>query len=77
MKTETVLSGAERHRKTQNRKQLPTNHSGKTGCLSMVINQRQQLTAATDWEPCQAKHRNTKPRIHNIDYIECPPQLTP
>jgi hypothetical protein len=48
----TVPSGAE----TQNRKQLPTNHSGKTGCLSMVLNQRQRLTTASDWEPYQAKH---------------------
>ena len=27
-----------------------------TGYLSMVLNQRQQLTAASDWEPYQAKH---------------------
>ena len=49
---ETVLSGAE----AQNRKQLPTTHSGKTGCISMVLNQRQRLTAAPDWEPYQVKH---------------------
>ena len=47
---------------TLNRKQLPTTHSGKTGCLSMVLNQRQRLTDASDWEPYQAKTRNTKHR---------------
>ena len=46
---ETVLYG-------KHRKQLPTKHSGKTGCLSMVLNQRQRSTAASDWEPYQAKH---------------------
>jgi hypothetical protein len=54
---ETVLYGKHRHRK-----QLPTTHSGKTGCLSIVLNQRQRLTAASDWEPYQAKTRNTKHR---------------
>ena len=29
---------------------------GKTGYLSMVLNQKQRLTAASDWEPYQAKH---------------------
>ena len=46
---------------------LPTTHSGKTGCLSMVLNQTQRATAASDWEPYQAKHRNKKPRLHNLE----------
>jgi hypothetical protein len=47
---------------TYTRKPPPTNKSGKTGYLSMVLNQRQQLTAASDWEPYQAKHIE-KPNI--------------
>ena len=49
-RNETVLQG------DINRKQPPTNKSGKTGYLSMVLNQRQRLTSASDWEPYQAKH---------------------
>ena len=40
----------------------------------MVLNQGQRLTAASDWEPYQAKHRIPNYRKRNID---CPPQLTP
>ena len=29
------------------------------GYLSMILNQRQQTTPASDWEPYQAKHINT------------------
>ena len=40
----------------------------------MVVNQRQRLTAASDWEPYQVKHIE----VQNIEQnIECPPQLTP
>ena len=51
----------------QNRKQLPTNRSGNTGYLSMVLNQRQRLAAASDWEPYQAKSRNTKHRTKTLN----------
>ena len=36
------------------------NSKVKPGYLSMVLNQGQRLTAASDWEPYQAKHRNPK-----------------
>jgi hypothetical protein len=58
-----------------NRKQLPTNHSGNTGYLSMVLNQR-RLTAASDWESYQAKSRNTKHRTKTLNAHpnSCPDQ---
>ena len=46
----TVLQGAI-HKTESNYPQTP---GGEKGCLSMVLNQRQRLTAASDWEPYQA-----------------------
>ena len=48
---ETVLSGADTHRQ----KTTTHKHQVGTGYLSMVLKQRQRLTAASDWEPYQAK----------------------
>ena len=60
--------------KTQTQKTTTHKHQVGTGYLSMVLNQRQRLTAASDWEPYQAKHVE----IENIEHeTECPPQLTP
>ena len=49
--TETVLSGTDTKQKTTTH-----NSKAKPGGLSMVLNQRQRLPAASDWEPYQAKH---------------------
>ena len=38
-----------------------------TGYLSMVLNQRQRLTAASDWEPYQAKHIEIQHTEQNIE----------
>jgi hypothetical protein len=50
-----------RHTKTENN--YPQTQVG-TGYLSMVLNQRQRLPAASEWEPYQAKHIE----IQNLDY---------
>ena len=44
--------GSERHETESNYLQTQVG----TGYLGMVLNQRQRLTAASDWEPYQAKH---------------------
>ena len=44
------------------------------GYLSMVLNQRQRLTAASDWEPYLAKHIEIE---HIEQNIECPPHRMP
>ena len=64
-------------RKKQNRNSKVTKHTkqkitthktqSKTGYLNMVLNQGQQLTATSDWEPYQAKHRKPNHRKTNID----------
>ena len=38
-----------------NQKQDPTKTQWEKGCLNMIPNQRQRWTAASDWEPYQAK----------------------
>ena len=48
--TWTVLSDVD----TQRQKTTTHTHSGKTGYLSMVLNQRQRMPAASDWEPYEA-----------------------
>ena len=57
-----VLSGTEY--KTENN--YPQTQVG-TGYLSMVLNQRQGLTAASDWEPYQAKHKEMQHTEQNIE----------
>jgi hypothetical protein len=50
--------------KHRHRKQLPTNHIGKTGCLSMVLNQRQRSTAAS----LIGNHTRPNTEIQNIEH---------
>ena len=47
--------------KQNTEQKISTHHSKvKPGYLSMVLDQGQRLTAAADWEPYQARHRNPK-----------------
>ena len=60
LNTRTKITKMERTKQScleQRQRQKTTTHNSraKPGCLSMVLNQRQWLTAATDWEPYQAK----------------------
>ena len=63
--TENVLSGTDTKQKT-----TIHNSRSKPGSLSMVLNQRQRLTAASDWEPYQAKHIETNKSLPDQPKIE-------
>ena len=55
---QTVLSDEDTQQKT-----ITHNSRVKTGYLSMVLNQGQRLTAASDWEPDQGKSEKTDHRL--------------